>query len=68
MRETSKRTLAKALSWQLMGLLVTAAVGYAVTGSLIEAGGFSLALQLFSLICYVLHERLWSRIRWGLLV
>ena len=66
MRETSKRTLIKALSWQLMGVLVMAAVGYVVTGSLIEAGGFSLALQAFSLVCYILHERVWGRIGWGL--
>ena len=66
MRETSKRTLIKALTWQFMGLLVMAAVGYVVTGSLIEAGGFSLALQAFSLVCYILHERVWGRIGWGL--
>jgi uncharacterized membrane protein len=66
MRETSKRTLIKALSWQLMGVLVMAAVAYVVTGSLIGAGGFSLALQAFSLVCYILHERVWGRISWGL--
>ena len=67
MRETSKRTVTKALTWQLLGLLVMAAVGYLLTGSIIEAGGLSLALQAFSLVCYILHERLWSRVRWGLL-
>ena len=66
MRETSTRTLIKALTWQSMGVLVMAAVGYVMTGSLIEAGWFSLALQAFSLVCYVLHERVWGRIGWGL--
>lgn len=67
MHETSKRTLTKALTWQLLGLVVMTAVGYAVTGSALEAGALSLGLQAFSLVCYIAHERVWGRIRWGLL-
>lgn len=68
MRETSKRTVAKALTWQVLGLVVMTAAGYWMTGSLTKASGFSLALQAFSVVCYILHERLWGRIHWGLQV
>lgn len=66
MRETSKRTIFKALTWQGLGVLVMTIAGYAMTGSWLQASGFSLALQALSLVCYILHERLWGRVRWGL--
>lgn len=68
MRETSKRTVAKALTWQVLGLVVMTVAGYWMTGSLAKASGFSLALQGFSVIVYILHERLWGRVHWGLQV
>lgn len=66
MRETSARTLTKALTWQVLGALTMVAIVFALTGSLLEAGGISLALQAVGLVCYILHERVWARIPWGL--
>lgn len=65
MSEMPKRTMAKALTWQFWGLLVMTVAGYWMTGSFAQASGFSLALQATSLICYILHERFWGRVRWG---
>ena len=64
--ESKRRTWAKALTWQLLGLLVSLIVGYFFTGNWGSACGLSLALAGAGLITYALHERLWQRIQWGL--
>lgn len=48
-----------------MGLLSMAGVGYAATGSLAVGGGLAVANTIIGFICYVIYERVWSRIRWG---
>ncbi|MBC7135507.1 MAG: DUF2061 domain-containing protein [Oceanibaculum nanhaiense] len=63
--ETRLRTLLKACSWQLLGLLTTGLLAYALTGSFAEAGGFALVTAGTGLLCYILHERLWLAVRWG---
>lgn len=63
--ETPKRTIAKAASWQLLGLLTMAVIGWFFTGSLAAAGSMALVTAVCGLVCYVLHERLWNRIAWG---
>lgn len=64
--ETKKRAIVKAVSWQLWGLASMGLIAFAQTGSF--AGAFTLALtaSLVGFVCYFLHERLWSGIRWGL--
>ena len=63
--ETRRRSLLKALTWQITGLLMMAALGLAVTGSLDQAGLLSLGSCLIGVVAYVLHERLWQHIAWG---
>lgn len=63
--DTTRRTLAKAITWQLLGLLVTTTLGYVATGSVAAGGALALSSALIGFVCYAAHERLWSRIRWG---
>ena len=63
--ETTRRTMAKALSWQASGLVVMTAVTYAVTGSVAEGGLVALAGSAAGMVSYVIHERVWARIAWG---
>lgn len=63
--ETTTRMVVKALSWQLLGLIVMAAIGYILTGSLQTAGSFALLTSAIGLVTFVLHEKLWARIPWG---
>lgn len=59
------RTLAKAASWQLLGLFSMALIGYGFTGSLLTAGSLAVVTTATGSVCYVLHERAWNRIGWG---
>ena len=63
--ETTRRTMAKALSWQASGLVVMTAVTYAVTGSVAEGGMVAAAGSAAGMVSYVIHERIWARIAWG---
>ena len=63
--ETGKRTILKAILWNVLGLLSMAGVGYAATGSAALGGGLALANTVIGFVCYVLYERVWSPIHWG---
>lgn len=63
--DTNGRIMAKALSWQGLGLCSMTALGYAFTGSLGEGGALAIASTAVGMVCYVLHEKLWARVRWG---
>lgn len=63
--ESKRRTWAKAITWQILGLCVSMVVSFFFTGSWSAAGGLSLALAGTGLIMYALHERIWQHIHWG---
>ncbi len=63
--ETKKRTIAKALCWQAVGLIVMTIIGYIFTGSAGEGGALALTSAAVGLMNYFVHERLWARVRWG---
>ena len=64
-RETHARSVAKAVSWRLMGTVATALIVFIVTRRLV----LSLAVGLFEFVSKIgffwLHERMWERIRFG---
>ena len=59
--DTNKRTIAKALCWQGLGLIVMTIIGYIFTGSVGEGGALALTSAAVGLMNYFLHERLWHR-------
>ncbi|MDZ7843082.1 MAG: DUF2061 domain-containing protein [Gammaproteobacteria bacterium] len=63
--ESATRTIAKAVSWQLLGLCSMTLIGYLFTGSVAAAGSLAVVTTIFGAVCYVLHERAWNRISWG---
>ena len=60
------RSLAKAISWRVLGSIDTFVVAYVTTGQ--AKIGFTIASVevLTKLALYYLHERGWAHIRWGL--
>ncbi|MDI3335440.1 DUF2061 domain-containing protein [Defluviimonas aestuarii] len=63
--DTRKRTFLKAILWNLLGLASMALVGFLMTGSVALGGGMAVANTLIGLTCYIVYERVWSRISWG---
>lgn len=66
MREQRHRSLIKAVSWRITGTLDTILISYLVTGRVKWALSIG-AVELFTKIgLYYVHERLWSRVSFGL--
>ncbi|MBU3258842.1 DUF2061 domain-containing protein [Roseovarius sp. PS-C2] len=63
--ETRKRTLVKAIVWNIIGLTVMALVGLTLTGSVAVGGAMAVVNTMIGLTMYVLYERVWARISWG---
>lgn len=63
--ESTRRSLAKALSWRIVATLITSAIVYALTGRGEFAATIGLADTTLKLFIYFGHERLWNRIPYG---
>jgi uncharacterized membrane protein len=63
--DTNKRTIAKALCWQTLGLIVMTLIGYLFTGSASEGGALALTGAVTGFATYFLHEKLWAQVNWG---
>ena len=64
-RETHARSVAKAISWRIMGTLVTSALVFAFTRRLsisLAVGGLEFVSKVG---IFWAHERLWDRLRFG---
>ena len=64
-RETTRRSGTKTATWRVTASLDTMALGLIFTGNLgtaVSIGMFEVATKL---VLYYLHERVWTRIRWG---
>ena len=62
--ESGKRTVVKALIWQLTGMLTMGVIGFLMTGSATLGWSMALANTAVGLTCYIIYERVWARIRW----
>ncbi len=63
--ESHKRSIAKAMSWRVIALLITTIVAYVMTGKLDLAVEIGLLDTLIKLGVYYGHERAWLRISYG---
>jgi uncharacterized membrane protein len=63
--ETTRRSVAKALSWRFLASAITGLIVFVVTGELEYAAGIGLADTVIKLVVYVGHERLWNNISYG---
>lgn len=59
------RSLAKAVSWRVVGSLDTFALSFLVTGHAGHAATIAAAEVATKIGLYYLHERAWRRIAWG---
>ena len=61
-----RRSAAKALTYRVLIMCLDFATIYWFTRRLQIALGFMIASNLYTTVAYLLHERAWSRVRWGI--
>ena len=63
---TSKRSLVKAITYRAVIIVLDFFVIYLLTGRVDVALGFMVISNIYTTIAYFVHERIWSKIRWGI--
>ena len=63
--DSARRTLLKAVIWQITGMVTMGIVGFFMTGSAVQGLGLALANTAVGTVTYILYERFWARVRWG---
>ena len=62
---SSRRSVAKAVTYRMVIMSLDFITIYLFTGAARIALGFMIASNLYTTVCYILHERIWARIPWG---
>jgi uncharacterized membrane protein len=62
---TRKRSVVKALSYRVLIVSLDFTVIYLLTGKTEVAVGFMIVSNIYTTVGYFLHERLWARVKWG---
>ena len=63
--ELLRRSIVKAGTYRVAIMALDFITIYAFTGAPRVALGFMITSNVYTTIAYVLHERLWARIKWG---
>ena len=63
--DTHRRSILKTISWRVAAMLITGVVAFVVTGRLDMAITVGLGDSFVKFFTYYLHERMWSKIRFG---
>ena len=63
--DTHKRTFFKTVSWRVLASFTTTGVTFVLTGRLDLAISVGVADSVVKFFIYYLHERMWSRSRYG---
>ena len=64
--ESTRRSIAKTLSWRLVGSSAVLLISFLLTGSLTTAGSIAATQLILNTILYFIHERIWNKIQWGI--
>ena len=65
-RALARRSVVKAVSYRLLIMCLDFGTIYLFTGAVRVAIGFMIASNVYTTIAYFAHERLWSRVNWGI--
>jgi uncharacterized membrane protein len=63
--ESPSRSMAKAISYRVLGSLSTAALVFLFTSDLTVSVGAGLLDSVVKILLYFLHERVWNHISYG---
>ncbi|MFT6370215.1 MAG: putative membrane protein [Maribacter sp.] len=59
------RSIAKAISWRVIGTLDTLLISYLLTGKAALAASIASIDFVTKMFLYFFHERIWNNINWG---
>ena len=62
---THARSIAKSVTWRLVGVVILGVIAYAVTRNWAATTGITVIFHSVRLVLYYFHERLWERARRG---
>lgn len=60
-----ERSVAKAITYRILIMVLDFSAILFFTGRMKVAVGFMIASNLYTTVAYILHERIWARVRWG---
>ncbi len=63
--DTPIRSIAKAISWRIIGTLDTLLISFLLTGEVVIAASIASIDFVTKMFLYFFHERLWNKINWG---
>ena len=63
---TRKRSIVKAITYRVIIVCLDFIVIYLLTKKVEMAVGFMLVSNVYTTLGYILHERIWAHIRWGM--
>ena len=63
--EHPKRSVAKSISWRVIGTLDTIVISWVITGTLTMAFSIGVVELVTKMVLYFFHERIWNNISWG---
>ncbi|WP_242082553.1 DUF2061 domain-containing protein [Aestuariivivens sediminis] len=63
--EKVKRSLAKTISWRIIGTIDTLILSWIIVGEVSTAAAIASVEFLSKMILYFFHERAWNTINWG---
>jgi len=63
---TRRRSVVKAITYRILIMSLDFVTIYFFTGAVRVAVGFMVASNVYTTVGYLLHERIWARIGWGI--
>ena len=60
-----QRSVAKAITYRIIVMCLDFATIYIFTGKVGVAVGFMVASNVYTTVAYLLHERVWAHVTWG---
>ena len=61
-----RRSIVKAVTYRVLIMCMDFATIYLFTGALRVAIGFMIVSNIYTSAAYLVHERLWARLNWGI--
>lgn len=66
--ELQKRTITRIGLWRICAYIGTSVIIYIATKSITQAISFGLIDHSIKFVCQYVYERLWNKIKWGIIV